>query len=66
MGIFKRIFSKSRPTPQEGGIFFTEMQSMLGFAPVNINHYQRAFTHRSSNKLDEKGSPINYDSCTPF
>jgi len=61
MSFFKNIFSKSRHTPQEGGIFFTEMQAILGFDPINIEHYRRAFTHRSSNKLDEKGAPINYE-----
>jgi ribonuclease-3 len=61
MGFLKKIFSKSRQTPQEGGIFFTEMQAILGFDPINIEHYRRAFTHRSSNKLDEKGAPINYE-----
>ncbi|MXN91373.1 ribonuclease III [Flavobacterium sp. Sd200] len=61
MGFFKNIFSKSRHTPKEGGIFFTEMQSVLGFEPLNENHYRRAFTHRSSNKTDEKGNPVNYE-----
>jgi len=61
MGFFKNIFSKSRHTPQEGGIFFTEMQAILGFDPLDINHYIKAFTHRSSNKLDDKGFPINYE-----
>jgi len=62
MGFLKKIFTKkSRPAPQQGGIFFTEIQRMLGFDPLNILHYERAFTHRSSNKLDEKGNPINYE-----
>ncbi|MFP9112953.1 ribonuclease III [Flavobacterium sp. RHBU_3] len=61
MGFFKKIFSKSRPVPNEGGIFFTEMKTILGFEPIELNHYRRAFTHRSSNKQDEKGNPINYE-----
>lgn len=60
MGFIKKIFSKSRP-PQEGGIFFDEMKQILGFDPVNLDLYRRAFTHRSSNKLDENGYPINYE-----
>lgn len=60
MGFIKKIFSKSRP-PQEGGIFFDEMKQILGFDPVNLDLYRRAFTHRSSNKLDENGHPINYE-----
>lgn len=60
MGFIKKIFSKSRPQ-QEGGIFFDEMKQILGFDPQNLELYRRAFTHRSSNKLDENGHPINYE-----
>jgi len=59
MRFIKKIFSKSRP--QEGGIFFTEMEQILGFKPVSIEFYQKAFTHRSSNKIDITGNPINYE-----
>ena len=59
MRILKKIFSKSRPN--ESGIFFTEIEKILGFKPENILYYQKAFTHRSSNKLDIKGNPINYE-----
>ena len=53
MNIFKKIFSKSRS--QEGGIFFDTIQKILGFEPISIDFYKKAFTHRSSNKLDELG-----------
>lgn len=59
MSLFKKIFTKSRPT--EGGIFFENIQRILGFKPNNIEFYEKAFTHRSSNKLDFKGNPINYE-----
>ena len=59
MSLLKKIFFKSRP--EEGGIFFTEIQKILGFKPNNIFYYQKAFTHRSSNKLDIKGNPMNYE-----
>jgi len=59
MRFIKKIFSKSRP--QEGGIFFTEMEQILGFKPLHIEFYQKAFTHRSSNKIDTTGNPINYE-----
>lgn len=59
MSLFKKIFTKSRPT--EGGIFFENIQKILGFKPNNIEFYEKAFTHRSSNKLDFKGNPINYE-----
>ncbi|KFF17920.1 ribonuclease III [Flavobacterium hydatis] len=59
MSIFKKIFSKSRS--QEDGIFFDSIQKILGFSPVSIEFYKKAFTHRSSNRLDENGNPINYE-----
>ncbi|MEL1245198.1 ribonuclease III [Flavobacterium sp. DGU11] len=61
MGFFKKIFSKNPRLPQEGGIFFEELNKMLGFVPLDLDHYRRAFTHRSSNKVDENGHPVNYE-----
>ncbi|MGA9637148.1 ribonuclease III [Flavobacterium sp.] len=59
MRILKKIFSKSRS--QEDGIFFDAIDKILGFKPINIEHYQKAFTHRSVNKLSQDGNPINYE-----
>ena len=59
MSLFKKIFTKSRPL--EGGIFFDAIHKILGFKPNDIEYYRKAFTHRSSNKLDLKGNPINYE-----
>jgi ribonuclease III len=59
MRLIKKIFSKSRS--QEDGIFFDTIEQILGFAPKNIDYYRKAFTHRSSNRLDENGNPINYE-----
>ncbi|MFP5437044.1 MAG: ribonuclease III [Bacteroidia bacterium] len=61
MGFFKNIFSKSRPVQDGGGIFFSEMHAILGFAPLELEHYKRAFIHRSSNKHDADGNPVNYE-----
>ncbi len=60
MSIIKKIFSrKSRPL--EGGIFFDTIQQIVGFRPVNIQFYRKAFTHRSSNKTDVDGLAMNYE-----
>ena len=60
MRLLKKIFSKnSRPT--EGGNFFVAIEKIVGFKPVNLKYYEKAFTHRSSNKTDEKGNPLNYE-----
>jgi ribonuclease-3 len=59
MGIFNKIFSKSRAL--EGGIFFNTVSKIIGFKPITVEYYQRAFTHRSLNKLDIAGNPISYE-----
>lgn len=59
MKILKNIFKNSRST--EDGIFFNEIQSIIGFKPKSIFYYQKAFTHRSTNQLDLKGNPLNYE-----
>lgn len=59
MNIIKKIFSKSRSL--EDGIFFDKLEKILGFKPINLEHYKKAFTHRSMNKNDENGNPINYE-----
>lgn len=59
MRILKKIFSKSRS--QEDGIFFDAIEKILGFKPKVIEHYEKAFTHRSINKISQDGNPINYE-----
>lgn len=59
MSIIRKIFSKSRSL--EDGIFFDAIQEIIGFVPNNLNYYKKAFTHRSSNKVDSKGNAINYE-----
>lgn len=60
MRFIKKIFSKPSRS-NEDGIFFNEIERILGFKPDNIEFYKKAFTHRSANKLDVKGNPINYE-----
>ncbi|KGO90336.1 ribonuclease III [Flavobacterium suncheonense] len=57
--IIKKIFPNSRSA--EDGIFFDELQKILGFQPLDLSHYRTAFTHRSMNRTDEKGNPLNYE-----
>lgn len=59
MKIIKKIFSKSRSP--EDGIFFDAINKIIGFAPISLENYKKAFTHRSSNKLDSKGNAMNYE-----
>ena len=57
--LIRKIFKSSRSP--EDGIFFSEIEKILGFKPINLDIYKKAFTHRSSNKIDEKGNPISYE-----
>jgi ribonuclease-3 len=60
MRFIKKILSKPSRS-NEDGIFFSDIEKILGFKPLNIEFYKKAFTHRSANKLDEKGNPVNYE-----
>ncbi|MDK2773144.1 MAG: ribonuclease III [Flavobacterium haoranii] len=52
--------SKNSRSPEDG-IFFEKIYKILGFKPSNLKFYKNAFTHRSTNKTDEKGNPFNYE-----
>lgn len=55
-----KIFKKDSRSPEDG-IFFDAIKKITGFDPLELEHYRRAFTHRSSNKLDSNGYPVNYE-----
>ena len=59
----RRLFNKIRKNSrsQEDGIFFEKITKILGFEPIELRYYKKAFTHRSTNKVDEKGNPFNYE-----
>ncbi|WP_166333981.1 ribonuclease III [Flavobacterium lotistagni] len=57
--LIRKIFKDSRSS--EDGIFFTALEKILGFKPQNLAYYRKSFTHRSSNKIDAAGNPINYE-----
>lgn len=59
MRILRKIFSKSRS--KENGIFFNSIAKILGFDPINQDFYSKAFTHRSSNRIDTAGNPVSYE-----
>jgi ribonuclease-3 len=60
MSVLKKIFAK-KSRSNEDGIFFGKIERILGFKPFELSYYEKAFTHRSSNKTDENGNPINYE-----
>ena len=60
MSIIRNILNKNSRS-EEGGNFFIQIKKILGFKPKNINIFETAFTHRSMNKRDENGNPINYE-----
>ena len=59
--LFKKILKKKISRSAEDGIFFDSVQKILTFPPINTDYYKKAFTHRSSNKQDATGNPINYE-----
>lgn len=38
-----------------------EITKIIGFKPRDIDHYKKAFTHRSLNKRDAAGNAINFE-----
>ncbi|GAA4067341.1 ribonuclease III [Flavobacterium cheonanense] len=60
MRLLKKIFTRNS-RPSEGGNFFVAIEKIIGSKPVNLKFYEKAFTHRSSNKLDANGNPLNYE-----
>lgn len=58
--IIRKIFN-SRTSTNEAGNFFVQVSKIAGYKPSNISPFKEAFTHRSSNKKDEKGNIISYE-----
>lgn len=46
---------------KEDGNFFLGISNIIGFKPKNLSIFKKAFLHRSANKKDEKGNPMNYE-----
>lgn len=46
---------------KEDGNFFLGITRILGFKPKNILIFKKAFLHRSVNRRDEDGIPMNYE-----
>lgn len=46
---------------KEDGDFFLGMTKILGFKPKSLKVYKKAFLHRSANKKDKRGNPMNYE-----
>lgn len=47
--------------PKTDGDFFLGVKKILGFKPKDIEIYKKAFLHRSVNKRDDEGNPMNYE-----
>ena len=47
--------------PKEDEDFFLGMVKILGFKPKKLTIYKKAFLHRSANKKDAIGNPMNYE-----
>ncbi len=58
MKITSNIFNSHS---KEDGDFFWGIRKILGFKPKNLKIYKKAFLHRSANKKDANGNPMNYE-----
>ena len=58
MKLPSKIFNSN---PSTDGDFFLGMKRILGFKPKSLEIYKTAFLHRSMNKKDDKGNPLNYE-----
>lgn len=54
----KNIFNSHS---KQDGDFFLGIKRIIGFKPKEIEFYKKAFLHRSMNKKDDKGNPMNYE-----
>ncbi len=61
MKIIRRIFPKKPTLSVKEQILFENVKKIIGFEPINIEHYKKAFTHRSLNKIDENGNKVSYE-----
>lgn len=46
---------------KDDGNFFLGITKILGFKPKNIEIFKKAFLHRSANRKDKEGNPMNYE-----
>lgn len=46
---------------KKDGDFFLGITKILGFKPKNLEIFKKAFLHRSANKKDKNGNPMNYE-----
>ena len=49
------------PRSEKDGDFFMKLEKVLKFKSKNKEYYKTAFTHRSMNKRDSDGIPVNYE-----
>ncbi|QTE21553.1 ribonuclease III [Polaribacter cellanae] len=59
MNLFRKIVQSHKK--EEEAELFHELKKLLNFSPKKIERYRKAFTHRSVQKLDKDGNPINYE-----
>lgn len=50
-----------KPSPKNDGRFYHDIKQLLNFAPKHIEHYEKAFTHRSLKLSDKDGNAFNYE-----
>jgi len=50
-----------KPSSKNDGTFYYDIKQLLNFTPKKIEHYEKAFTHRSLKLSDKDGNAFNYE-----
>jgi ribonuclease-3 len=57
----KKLGHLWKPASAQKEPFYTNIRNITGYRPKDITLYERVFTHRSLEKIDEDGNKINYE-----
>ncbi len=58
MNLIRKII---KPHSKEDEVYYNDLKKVLNYSPRKLNHYKKAFTHKSVKTVDKKGNPINYE-----
>lgn len=50
-----------KPSSKNDGTFYHDIKQLLNFTPKKMEHYEKAFTHRSLKLSDKEGNAFNYE-----
>ena len=57
----RRLGKLWKPAASNKDSFYGSIRNITGYAPKNVTLFERVFTHRSMEKVDDQGNKINYE-----